>query len=186
MQIRRAWVALVRWADGSEDWPKYNARYLQRSFEHLDSRSESEIHYVTTPADRQPSLAVTQAPRGYSQRQSSQVSGTPSTTDRGAEMLMTSVTRRVVVALAVSQPVGYWRLLHPDRSQQVRRRDRGTRGAEHADLKGQEQDRARDTGRAGHYRDDEGRHEGDDLCPASTEHSGNLLKHSGKARHMTG
>ena len=34
-RCQRAWVALVRWADGSEDWLMYNARYLQRSFDHL-------------------------------------------------------------------------------------------------------------------------------------------------------
>jgi len=39
-RYRRAWAALVRWADGSEDWLVYNARYLQRSFDHLGGWSE--------------------------------------------------------------------------------------------------------------------------------------------------
>jgi hypothetical protein len=30
----RAWAALVRWADGTEDWLRYDARYLHRSFDH--------------------------------------------------------------------------------------------------------------------------------------------------------
>jgi hypothetical protein len=39
-RCRYGWVALVRWADGSEDWLVYNARYLQRSFDHLGGWSE--------------------------------------------------------------------------------------------------------------------------------------------------
>jgi hypothetical protein len=37
---RSAWAALIRWADGTEDWLHYDPRYLQRSVEYLGGWSE--------------------------------------------------------------------------------------------------------------------------------------------------
>ena len=39
-RYRQAWVAFVRWADGTEEWLIYNARYVQRAFDHLGGWAE--------------------------------------------------------------------------------------------------------------------------------------------------
>jgi hypothetical protein len=39
-RYRQGWAGLVRWADGTEDWLIYNARYFQRAFDHLGGWDE--------------------------------------------------------------------------------------------------------------------------------------------------
>ena len=36
-RYRPGWAALIRWPDGHEDWRRYDARHLVRSFEHEGS-----------------------------------------------------------------------------------------------------------------------------------------------------
>jgi hypothetical protein len=33
-RYRRGWAALIRWADGTEEWRNYDPRWLRRSCEH--------------------------------------------------------------------------------------------------------------------------------------------------------